>query len=379
MNTLVACVEKIVGSGACTVYNHKNVSNCMINGVLTRYKEYLPITEDTPIFTIGEGDTPLVESANISDSIGCESLHFKLEGCNPTGSFKDRGMVVAVAKALERGVKSIACASTGNTSASAAAYGAYCGLKTTLIVPKGNVARGKLAQAVAYGAHIAMVDGTFDRALEIARELCIKHPIELVNSVNPNRIEGQKTAAFEIIEDLGDAPDHIFIPVGNAGNIVAYWKGFVESRRREDCKKLPVLNGYQAEGAAPIVIGKPVDFPETVASAIRIGNPASWGKAVSARDESGGTIGSVTDDEILAAYRLLASKEGVFCEPASAASVAGLLKQAKSGVDFSGKKIVCVLTGNGLKDPDIANEIEPASIGEYAAELESVEEALSLA
>ena len=379
MNTLVACVEKIVGSGACRVYNHKNVSNCMNNGVLKRYREYLPITEDTPIFTIGEGDTPLVESANISDSIGCESLHFKLEGCNPTGSFKDRGMVVAVAKALERGVKSIACASTGNTSASAAAYGAYCGLKTTLIVPKGNVARGKLAQAVAYGAHIAMVDGSFDRALEIARELCTKHPIELVNSVNPNRIEGQKTAAFEIIEDLGDAPDHIFIPVGNAGNIVAYWKGFVESRRREDCKKLPVLNGYQAEGAAPIVTGKPVDFPVTVASAIRIGNPASWGKAVSARDESGGTIGSVTDDEILAAYRLLASKEGVFCEPASAASVAGLLKQAKSGVDFSGKKIVCVLTGNGLKDPDIANEIEPASIGEYAAELESVEEALSLA
>ena len=349
----------------------------MITGVLERYRDYLPVSSATPIISIGEGDTPLVKSSHIGDRIGCRALFFKLEGCNPTGSFKDRGMVVAVAKAVEKGFDSIACASTGNTSASAAAYGAHCGLRTTLIVPKGNVARGKLAQAVAYGAHIAMVDGSFDDALEIVQELCKKHSIELVNSVNPNRIEGQKTAAFEIIDDLGEAPDALFIPVGNAGNITAYWKGFKEFFDIGRSSILPVLNGYQALGAAPIVNGAPVANPKTVASAIRIGNPASWGSAVQARDDSKGMIGAVSDEEILSAYRLVAEYEGIFCEPASAACVAGLLKQREEGIDFSGKTIVCVLTGNGLKDPDVANEIVPASLGEYKAELGSVEQALT--
>ena len=351
----------------------------MTTGILERYSHLLPVSDNTPIFTLGEGSTPLIKSRSISKFIGCDELYFKFEGCNPTGSFKDRGMVVAVAKAIEKGVDTIACASTGNTSASAAAYGAYCGLRTTLIVPKGNVARGKLAQAVAYGAHIAMIEGSFDKALEIARELCEKHPIELVNSVNPNRIEGQKTAAFEIIDDLGLAPNQIFIPVGNAGNITAYWKGFVEGKEAKMSDSVPVMNGYQAEGASPIVTGKPFMNPETVASAIRIGNPASWSKALEARDESGGLIDSVTDEEILSAYRRLASTEGIFCEPASAASVAGLMKQYKNGTEFEDQVVVCILTGNGLKDPDIADSLEPASIGEFSAELSSVEKALSLA
>ena len=349
----------------------------MTTGVLERYSHLLPVSNKTPIFTLGEGSTPLIKSRSVSKFIGCDQLYFKFEGCNPTGSFKDRGMVVAVAKAIEKGFDSIACASTGNTSASAAAYGAHCGLRTTLIVPKGNVARGKLAQAVAYGAHIAMVDGSFDDALEIVQELCDKHSIELVNSINPNRIEGQKTAAFEIIDDLGDAPDALFIPVGNAGNITAYWKGFKEFFDIGRSSILPVLNGYQALGAAPIVNGAPVADPKTVASAIRIGNPASWQSAVRARDESNGVIAAVSDEEILSAYRLVAEYEGIFCEPASAASIAGLLKQVEDGADYSEKIIVCVLTGNGLKDPDVANEIVPASLGEYKAELGSVEQALT--
>ena len=296
----------------------------MGKGIIETYKKFLPINSKTPIFSLGEGNTPLVKSRNIVDEIGCKSLLFKLEGCNPTGSFKDRGMVVAVAKAVEKGISSIACASTGNTSASAAAYGAYLGLRTTLIVPKGNVARGKLAQAVAYGAHIAMIDGNFDKALEITRELCKRHPVELVNSLNPNRIEGQKTASFEIVEELGMAPDDLFIPVGNAGNITAYWKGFKEAFESGLSDNLPVMNGYQASGAAPIVDGAIVEEPRTVASAIRIGNPASWELALKARDESNGLIDKVNDDEILSTYRRLASDEGVFCEPASAASLAGL-------------------------------------------------------
>ena len=275
----------------------------MGKGIIETYKKYLPINSKTPVFSLGEGNTPLVKSRNIVDAIGCKSLLFKLEGCNPTGSFKDRGMVVAVAKAVEKGISSIACASTGNTSASAAAYGAYLGLRTTLIVPKGNVARGKLAQAVAYGAHIAMIDGNFDKALEITRELCERHPVELVNSLNPNRIEGQKTASFEIIEELGVAPDHLFIPVGNAGNITAYWKGFKEAFESGLSDNLPVMNGYQASGAAPIVDGAIVEEPRTVASAIRIGNPASWELALKARDESNGLIDKVNDDEILSTYR----------------------------------------------------------------------------
>ena len=251
-------------------------------------------------------------------------------------------------------------------------------MRTTIIVPKGKIAQGKLAQAVAYGAHIAMIDGNFDQALNIVRELCDKHPIELVNSVNPNRIEGQKTAAFEIIEDIGDSPDHLFIPVGNAGNITAYWKGFLESKERNNELTLPILNGFQAEGAAPIVNNQIVEDPQTIASAIRIGNPASWQKAINARDESKGIIDSVADTDILLAYKKLASMEGIFCEPASAASLAGLLKQVDSGEDFSGKSIVCILTGNGLKDPDIASTIEPASMKEYSADISDVEKALSL-
>lgn len=349
----------------------------MGKGIIETYKKFLPINSETPVFSLGEGNTPLVKSRNIVDEIGCKSLFFKLEGCNPTGSFKDRGMVLAVAKAVEKGVSSIACASTGNTSASAAAYGAYLGLRTTLIVPKGNVARGKLAQAVAYGAHIAMIDGNFDKALEIARELCERHPVELVNSLNPNRIEGQKTASFEIVEELGMAPDHLFIPVGNAGNITAYWKGFKEALESGLSGKLPVMNGYQASGAAPIVDGAIVEEPRTVASAIRIGNPASWELALKVRDESKGFIDKVDDEEILDTYRRLASDEGVFCEPASAASLAGLLKRVNSGESFEGKTIVCVITGNGLKDPDVANEIKPASLNEYPAKIESVEEALT--
>ena len=278
----------------------------MKRGVLARYREYLPVTDKTPIFTMGEGDTPLVRSVRIADMAGCDELYFKLEGCNPTGSFKDRGMVVAVAKAVEEGVRSIACASTGNTSASAAAYGAYCGLSTTLIVPKGNVARGKLAQAIAHGARIVLIDGNFDAALQLVRLLVDRHPITLVNSVNPNRLQGQKTAAFGVVEELGDAPDYLFIPVGNAGNISAYWMGFSEAHRLGWSSRTPRMMGFQAAGAAPIVKGEPVERPDTIASAIRIGRPASWEGAVEARDRSDGVIDSVTDDEIMEAYGLLA-------------------------------------------------------------------------
>ena len=348
----------------------------MPQGVLASYKQFLPINEDTPIFTLGEGQTPLIKSRNIVKTIGCEELYFKFEGCNPTGSFKDRGMVVAVAKAVEKGIESIACASTGNTSASAAAYGAYLGLKTTIIVPQGNVATGKLAQAIAYGAHIAMIKGNFDSALNIARELADKHPIELVNSLNPNRIEGQKTAAFEIVDEIGKAPELLYIPVGNAGNISAYWKGFKEYFELGFSTNFPELHGYQAEGASPLVTGKVFENPETVATAIRIGNPASWDNAITARDESGGLIDSVTDEEIISTYQLLAASEGVFCEPASASSLAGLIKEKKNGTDFQNKIIVCVVTGNGLKDPENAIKISPASYGEYQNDYQSVEKVL---
>ena len=344
----------------------------MSSGVIRKYWDYLPVNSDTPLLTLGEGDTPLVKSNHISEQLRCGELYFKLEGCNPTGSFKDRGMVVAMAKAIESDSVAIMCASTGNTSASAASYGAYCGLKTTLIVPKGNVARGKLAQAVVYGARIAMIDGNFDDALAIATQLCQRHPIELVNSVNPNRIDGQKTAAFEIIDDLGFAPDYLFIPVGNAGNITAYWKGFKEFFDIGRSSVLPVLNGYQALGAAPIVNGAPVAEPKTVASAIRIGNPASWKSAIQARDESNGVIGAVSDEEILSAYRLVAEFEGIFCEPASAASLAGLMKQVRSGRDLGEVSIVCVLTGNGLKDTELAIQVAHPSIQEVSANYEDV-------
>jgi len=347
----------------------------MKSGVLFKYKPFLPITPKTPLFSLGEGDTPLVRCRELEAETGCGELYFKLEGCNPTGSFKDRGMVVAVAKALEAGSKAIMCASTGNTSASAAAYAAYCGLTPTIIVPEGKIAMGKLSQAIVYGAKIVAIDGNFDQALEIVRSLTGKHPVTLVNSINPHRIEGQKTAAFEIIDVLGDAPDYLFIPVGNAGNITAYWKGFVEYYEAGRARNKPRMMGFQAEGAAPIVRGYVIEHPETIASAIRIGNPASWQKAVAARDESGGIIDMVSDDEIMAAYKLLATKGGIFGEPASAAALAGLIKLCQQGKDFSRKRVVCVVTGTGLKDTDIALKgAEPFL--QLPADLVAVEQAL---
>lgn len=349
----------------------------MKNGVLSKYKDFLPVTPDTPMFSLGEGDTPLVRCRELEREIGCGELYLKLEGCNPTGSFKDRGMVVAVAKALEAGSKAVMCASTGNTSASTAAYAAYCGLKAIVIVPKGMVALGKLAQAIIYGAKIVAVDGNFDQALKIARGLTQKHPVTLVNSVNPHRIEGQKTAAFEIVDVLGGSPDYFFIPVGNAGNITAYWKGFVEYYQAGRAKSKPKMMGFQAEGAAPIVRGYAVDKPETVATAIRIGNPASWQGATTARDESGGIIDVVSDDEILAAQKLMATKGGVFGEPASAASLAGLIKLSHQGMDLSQKRVVCVVTGTGLKDTDVVlSNVKP--FPELPADLTAVEQALGL-
>jgi threonine synthase len=344
-------------------------------GVLFRYKDFLPITAGTLLFSIGEGDTPLVRSRRLENEIGCGQLYFKLEGCNPTGSFKDRGMVVAIAKSLEAGSKAVICASTGNTSASAAAYAASSGLEAIIVIPEGKIARGKLAQAIAHGAKIVAIDGNFDQALGIVRSLSQKHQVTLVNSINPYRIEGQKTAAFEIIDELGDAPDYLFIPVGNAGNITAYWKGFTEYYQAGKAKNKPRMMGFQAEGAAPIVRGHPVDKPETIATAIRIGNPASWQKAVTARDESGGIIDMVSDSEIIAAQKIMATKEGIFGEPASAASVAGLLKLSAQGMDFSQKKVVCIITGTGLKDADTAiKDAEPFL--QLPANLAAVEQAL---
>lgn len=345
-------------------------------GVLERYREYLPVDDATPRVTLGEGSTPLVRSRRLIERIGCTELYFKLESCNPTGSFKDRGMVVAVAKAAEAGARAILCASTGNTSASAAAYAACLDLRCYVVVPRGNIAHGKLAQAVAYGATILAIDGNFDAALTLARTATERHNIALVNSVNPYRLEGQKTAAFEIIEDLGDAPDILAIPVGNAGNISAYWRGFSEFWRLEKATRRPTLLGFQAEGAAPIVRDRAIDEPKTIASAIRIGNPASWRLATAARDESAGSIEAVSDDEILEAYRLLAREEGIFAEPASAAPLAGILKRTRCGFDFGGKQIVCVVTGNGLKDPDTAM-MTPPSIHELPADLEAIERALN--
>lgn len=336
----------------------------MGQGVLARYRDFLPVTSATPIITLGEGSTPLVRSVALEKELGCGELYFKLEGCNPTGSFKDRGMVVAIAKAVEAGSQSVICASTGNTSASAAAYGARFGLDVVVIIPRGKIALGKLAQAIAYGARIIAIQGNFDKALRIVRSLVDRHPVTLVNSLNPNRIEGQKTAAFEIVDDLGDAPDYFFIPVGNAGNITAYWKGFVEYKQANKASQTPRMMGFQAAGAAPIVKGRVVRRPKTVATAIRIGNPASWQGAVAARDQSGGVIDCVSDDEILAAYKLLATREGVFGEPASAASVAGLVKMCRQGLDLSNKRVVCIITGTGLKDPSL-----PAKFAEPFPEL----------
>jgi threonine synthase len=344
-------------------------------GVLHRWASILPVNEATPRISLGEGDTPLVRSVHIERLCGLDELWFKLELCNPTGSFKDRGMVVAVAKAVEAGARAVMCASTGNTSASAAAYAAHCGLESFVLVPGGKVAAGKMAQAIAFGTRIVEVAGNFDDALSAARELSTRFPVALVNSVNQDRIEGQKTAAFEICEALGDAPDILAIPVGNAGNITAYWKGFTECAELGRASLHPRMWGFQAAGAAPIVHGAPIEHPETVASAIRIGNPASWKGATAARDESGGTIDAVTDDEILEAYEMLARKEGLFAEPASAAGVAGLLKNARSG-GLRGGRAVAVLTGNGLKDPDTASSRYRATVVQADADPGAIAAAL---
>lgn len=321
-------------------------------GLIDRYRDLLPVTERTPLLTLHEGNTPLVRADRMSEQLGID-LYFKFEGMNPTGSFKDRGMVMAVAKAIEEGSRTIMCASTGNTSAAAAAYAARGGLSCIVLIPNGNIALGKLAQAFAYGAKVIAIDGNFDRALEIVRDITSKHPITLVNSVNPYRIEGQKTAAFEIVDALGRAPDYLAIPVGNAGNISAYWKGF-KQYRDAGTSSVPKMIGFQAEGASPIVKGEPFPNPETVATAIRIGNPASWKTAVEAKTESGGGIYAVTDEEIMNAYKTIAATEGVFAEPGSAASIAGVIKMRREGTLPQGATVVCVLTGHGLKDPNIA-------------------------
>ncbi len=345
--------------------------------LMERYRRFLPITEATPALTLGEGATPLVHAERLGRAIGVPNLYLKVEGQNPTGSFKDRGMVVAVAKAVEGGARAIVCASTGNTSASAAAYGAAAGLEVIVILPKGRIALGKLLQALMAGAKVVAIDGNFDAALHIVRGLAEQddHPVTLVNSVNPYRLDGQQTAAFEICDDLGRAPDILAIPVGNAGNISAYWQGFRAYADAGLVGGRPRLFGFQAAGAAPLVHGRRVDHPETVATAIRIGDPASWDLAVAARDESGGRIEAVTDDEILAAYRDLARHEGVFCEPASAASVAGVRQGAAAGRIDPEATVVAVLTGHGLKDPHTA-EREVPGVLEAAPTIGSVAVAL---
>ena len=324
--------------------------------LIERYREFLPITDRTPRLTLNEGNTPLIAAPRLAAALGVRELHLKFEGMNPTGSFKDRGMVMAVAKALEAGARSIICASTGNTSASAAAYAARAGIESIVVVPAGKIALGKLAQALMYGARLLVIEGNFDRALQIVCELSDRFPVTLVNSVNRDRIEGQTTAAYEICDVLGRAPDALCLPVGNAGNITAYWLGFQRYHKAGKIASLPKLLGFQASGSAPIVQGAPVEHPETVATAIRIGNPASWRYAVAARDESGGLIDSVTDEQILAAWRDLARLEGVFCEPASAAGVAGLRRLIAEGRAAPDASYVAVVTGHGLKDPGLAVE-----------------------
>jgi len=330
-------------------------------GLIHEYRDRLPVSETTPVVTLLEGGTPLVPAQVLSERTGCE-VYLKVEGANPTGSFKDRGMTMAISKAKEEGAQAVICASTGNTSASAAAYAVRAGMVCAVLVPQGKIALGKMGQALVHGAKILQVDGNFDDCLDLARALSDNYPVALVNSVNPVRIEGQKTAAFEIVDMLGEAPDIHVLPVGNAGNITAYWKGYREYAKDGVAGRTPRMWGFQAHGAAPIVDGAPVRSPQTIATAIRIGNPASWEYAVAARDESGGLIDKVTDRQILSAYRLLAAQEGVFVEPASAASVAGLLKSAEAGLVDPGQTIVCTVTGNGLKDPDWAVSGAPKPI-----------------
>jgi threonine synthase len=345
-------------------------------GVIEAYREFLPVSENTPVVTLLEGNTPLVEAGYISRQTGLR-VFLKLEGMNPTGSFKDRGMTVALSKAVEEGARAVICASTGNTSASAAAYAARAGIECAVVIPGGAIALGKLAQALMHGAKVIAVDGNFDQALQIVRRIAEEYPIVLVNSLNPNRIEGQKTGAFEICDALGRPPDYHYIPVGNAGNITAYWRGYREYRQAGKTDSLPRMMGWQAEGAAPIVRGRVIENPQTVATAIRIGNPASWKQAEAAARESGGGIDMVSDDEILEAYHLLAEREGIFVEPASAASVAGLYKSFRGGGIEKGALVVCVLTGHGLKDPDLAMKsiAEPQAV---PAELDRILDILGL-
>jgi len=340
-------------------------------GVIREYRERLPIKDEKAVVTLLEGGTPLIPARRLPEKLGKKvKAYFKFEGANPTGSFKDRGMTVAVSRAVEEGSKAVICASTGNTSASAAAYSARAGLAAFVLIPQGKIARGKLSQAMVVGAKVIQVEGNFDQALTMVREISAEYPITMVNSLNPYRIEGQKTAGFEICDVLGGPPDVHFLPVGNAGNITAYWKGYCEYFNDGVIKRKPRMCGFQAAGAAPIVLGKPVQNPETFATAIRIGNPASWKKAEAARDESGGVIDMVTDDEILAAYRFMAGAEGLFCEPASAAGVAGAIKRSELIED--GQTIVFTITGHGLKDPDAAIERVPADIVTVPADVNAV-------
>jgi threonine synthase len=343
-------------------------------GLIEAYRSYLPVEPDSPVVTLLEGNTPLLRAARLSEEFGLD-VYLKVEGLNPTGSFKDRGMTMAISKAVENGSKIVVCASTGNTSASAAAYAARAGLTCGVVLPEGHVALGKLAQALIHGAKVVPVRGNFDEALAVVRQLGGLDGVEVVNSINPFRIEGQKTASLEIVDALGDAPHVHCIPVGNAGNITAYWQGYREYEAEGKAQRLPRMLGWQAQGAAPLVLGEPVLHPETIATAIRIGNPASWHSAIAARDESGGAIGAVSDTEILAAYRDLAAVEGVFVEPASAASVAGLRKAVAQGLVEQGETVVCTVTGHGLKDPQrvidqvtMAESVEP-TLDAVAAEL----------
>jgi threonine synthase len=344
-------------------------------GVINWYRQFLPVTENTPVITLHEGNTPLIQASSLPQKAGIDiELYFKFEGLNPTNSFKDRGMTLAISKAVESGVKAVICASTGNTSASAAAYAARAGIKSFVLIPEGKIALGKLSQALIHDAVVIQTSGNFDSALSMVKRLVELYPITLVNSINPYRLEGQKTGAFEVCDQLGGVPDIHVLPVGNAGNITAYWKGYKEYKEAGKISSLPKMLGFQAEGAAPIVKGRRLEHPETIATAIRIGNPASWESAVIARDESGGSIETVSDDEILDAYKLIASSEGIFCEPASAATIAGIIKMNKQGYLSKGQVVVCTLTGHGLKDPDTAFNIveEPVSVGAQIQEVEEI-------
>ena len=345
-------------------------------GIIEEYREFFPVTEKTTVVTLKEGNTPLIKSKNLLKKLGLDlELYFKFDGANPTGSFKDRGMTLALSKSLEEDSKAVICASTGNTSASASAYAARAGIKSIVLLPEGKIAFGKLAQALVHGAHVIQIKGNFDEALNIVKALVQKYSITLVNSINPFRLEGQKSAAFEICDQFGFSPQYHALPVGNAGNITAYWKGYKEYKEAGKIISLPKMLGFQAAGAAPIVLGRPVEKPETIATAIRIGNPASWKGAVNARDESGGRIDAVTDEEILNAYSLIASLEGIFCEPASAASLAGVIKLYRENYFNNGDYVVCTLTGNGLKDADVVFKVSKEPI-KVEADIKAVEEAL---